>query len=148
MSTTPAFDEMMQLEQFIELVAHGISPVNAGIEVSWSPAKTKRMLADPEIAEMLAAARDRADGLIEKALFDCAARGNVSAIQMWLYNRQPDQWRDVKRIEVRSEHKVTVAAVESVKVGVLELIREHGVGAMQALNSGITDAEIVDTDDL
>jgi hypothetical protein len=68
-------------------------------------------------------------------------------MQMWLFNRRPDDWRDVKRIEIRSEQRIEVAAVESVKAGVIALIREQGVAAMQALDAGIIDAEIVDDDE-
>jgi hypothetical protein len=130
------FDDMVEIEQFIELVANGIHPVNAGIHVGWSPMKTKSKLSDPDFADMVSGACDRANATIEEALYAKAAAGNVSAIQMWLFNREPDRWRDVKRIEVRSEHKIEIGVVESVKVGVLDLLRSEGVGAMQALNQG------------
>jgi hypothetical protein len=64
---------------------------------------------------------------------------------LWLFNRAPERWRDVKRIEVRAEHKVSIGAVETVKAGVLQLLREQGVGAMQALESpDIIDADVIE----
>lgn len=143
------FDEMIAREQFIEQIAVGVAPVNAGIAVGWSPAHVRKLMKDDEFLDIIRGAQERANGTVEESLFNRAVAGNVAAMQMWLFNREPDRWRDVKRIEVRSEHRVTVAAVESVKSGVLELLREQGVGAMQALNSGeiIIDAEVVDGDE-
>jgi hypothetical protein len=142
------FEEMMHIEQFIEFVAHGVHPVNAGIQVGWSPAKTKAMMRDADFADMIQGATERANASVEEALYAKAVAGNVSAIQMWLFNREPDRWRDVKRIEVRSEHKVQIGMVESVKSGVLELLRGEGVEAIQALGAGdIIDGEVVDGDD-
>src|SRR3954470_11349202 len=136
---------MMAREQFIEQIACGVAPVNAGIAVGWSPAHVRKLMKDEEFLDIIRGAQERANGTVEESLFNRAVAGNVAAMQMWLFNREPDRWRDIKRIEVRSEHRVTVAAVESVKSGVLELLREQGVGAMQALNSGeIIDAEVVD----
>lgn len=143
--TVSTFDDMQAKETFLELVASGVPPVNAGIEVNWSPLHTKMVMRDPEFADVVMGALQRANASIEEALYNKARAGNVSAIQMWLFNREPDRWRDVKRIEVRSDTRVTVTSVESVKVGVLALLREQGVGAMQALEPGdIVDTEIVD----
>jgi hypothetical protein len=130
------FDEMLEAERFIELIAVGCHPVNAGIQVGWSPAKTKKQMKDAEFNDIVTGALERANATVEEALYAKAISGNVSAIQMWLFNREPDRWRDVKRIEVRSEHRVQVGMVESVKVGVLELLRTQGVGQMQALEAG------------
>jgi hypothetical protein len=139
------FDEMVEAERFLELVAVGVHPVNAGIEVGWSPAKTKAHMKEPEFADMVSGAIDRANASMEEALYQKGLSGNVSAMMLWLFNRAPDRWRDVKRIEVRSEHKVSVTAVESVKAGVLQLIREQGVGAMQALEDpGIIDGDVIE----
>jgi hypothetical protein len=136
------FEEMTAKEEFLTLIAQGVAPINAGIQVSWSPAKTRAMLRDAEFAEMVKDMQDCADGEIVQALFSRAKLGNVSAIQMWLFNRKPDEWRDVKRIEVRSEHKVQIGMVESTKAAVLDLLRDQGVGAMQALGPGtVIDVE-------
>lgn len=138
----------MLIEQFLELVAHGVHPVNAGIQVGWTPAKTKAMMRDAEFADLVSGATDRANATIEEALYVKAASGNVSAIQMWLFNREPERWRDVKRIEVRSDHRVQIGLVESVKTGVLELLNANGVEAMQALGTGeYIDVDVDEHDD-
>jgi len=134
------FDDIIQRELFFERIACGIHPVNAGIEAGWSPAQTKKKMAEPEFKELCEAALQRADASIEEALYAIASRGNLGAIQMWLYNRQPDRWRDVKRIEVRNDVTVSLGVVESVKRGAIELLREQGVGAMQAIGP-VVEAE-------
>lgn len=139
------FDDMVARETFVELVAAGVSPINAGIEVGWTPRQTKANLADPEFQELVDFAEQRLIGSMEQTLVAVAQRGNVAALTLFLFNRAPDRWRDVKRIEVKADIKVTQGMVEAVKTGALELLREHGVGALQALEAGdIEDAEIVE----
>lgn len=141
------FDQMVARERFVELVAQGVSPVNAGIEIGWSPSQTKKALRDEEFADIVAGSIERANASVEEALYARAIAGNVSAMQMWLFNREPDRWRDVRRIEVRSDHRVSITAVESVKAGVLQLLRETSVAEMQALEQGdIIDADVIDGD--
>jgi hypothetical protein len=52
-------------------------------------------------AEEEAAAEEEAHGQVEDALFQAAVSGNVTAIQVWLYNRRPERWKD------RRNHQVT-----------------------------------------
>lgn len=139
------FDDIIEREMFVELLAGGVCSVNAGIQVGWTPSQTKRNLSDPGFKELVEAALERADGSIEEALYAIAKRGNLGAIQMWLLNRQPDRWRDVKRIEIKNDVTVSVGMIEAVKRGALDLLREQGVMAMQALDSGeIIDAEVIE----
>jgi hypothetical protein len=142
------FDEMVAREEFIGMVANGISAVNAGVAVGWTPAHTRKLMRNEEFAEIVKGAQEQANGTVEEALYHRAVAGNVAAMQMWLFNREPDRWRDVRRIEVRSDTRISVVAVESVKAGVLELLRDQGASAMQALESGeIIDADVIDDGD-
>lgn len=49
---------------------------------------------DPDFAEEEQLAMARADDTVVSALFQAAKDGNVTAIQVWLYNRRPEEWRD------------------------------------------------------
>lgn len=40
-----------------------------------------------------------ATALVEDALHKAATEGNTTAIQVWLYNRQPKRWRDRRNAE-------------------------------------------------
>lgn len=136
------FNDIVERELFLELVTYG-TPVNlAGLEVGWTFRQTKRNLADPEFAELIEYAKIHRDDRIEKTLYTIAEKGNMPAIAMILLNRRADQFRDVKRIEVKSEHTVSIGIVHSVKQSVLELIQEHGVEALQ-LGSGL---DVIDAD--
>ena len=74
----------------------------------------------------------------------------MAAITMVLFNRRADRWRDVKRIEVRTDATATINSTESAKAAAIALLADRGVDAMQALNAGtldeIIDAELVDDD--
>lgn len=147
--TDALFGDIVERDLFVELVADGITPLNAGLEVGWTPRRTKRNMADPAFAEIVEAARARADGTIEKTLFEVAKKGNLGAIQMWLYNRRPNDWKDVKRIEVQSQSTVTIGVVGATKQAVLELMSEHGAQALQpggALDAPILDGEVIEDD--
>lgn len=125
------FDDIVERELFLELVASGTPAHLAGHEVGWTPRQTKRNIADPDFAELIGFARLRRDDGIEKVLYDVARKGNMNAIAMILLNRRADEFRDIKRIEVKNTHEVKGEIVHSVKQTVLELIAEHGVGNLQ-----------------
>lgn len=144
MSDVATFEGMMGRELFVELVASGVAPINAGIQVGWTPRQLKKELQDVDFKELVDAAGERLLGSIEETLIAVAKRGNVAAITLFLFNRAPDRWRDVKRIEIKNDLTVSVAMVNSVKQGALELLREQGVGAIQALEVQIIDAEVVE----
>src|SRR5688572_25121088 len=111
MSEDKLFDDMIERDLFLVAVAEGIPEINAGLEVGWTPHQTLRNLADADFAALVELSKTQADGIIEKILFDQAKKGNMSAIQMWLYNRQSSKWKDVKRIEVNQTHKIEVGVV-------------------------------------
>ncbi len=150
MSKDSDLRRIMEREQFLELVASGVRPLRAGIEVGWSPHKTRRELKDPDFAELVSLAEDQLIEDIEATLFAQAKRGNMTAIQMVLYNKRPDEWRDVKRIEIQHDTKVQIGVIHSVKAAAAELLREKGVAAVQQLVAGdsgqgeVVDAEIID----
>lgn len=127
------FDGMTAELRFFELVAGGCPPINAAIEVGWTPARLRVMMKSPEFMELLNDAEMQAIGKVENALFVRACMGNVTAMQFYLLNRDPDRWRDVKRIEVKSDSTINLGTVASVKAAVLDLLKEQGAEAMQAV---------------
>jgi hypothetical protein len=56
------------------------------------------MLADPEFAAAVDAAEMDANELVENSLFTQAVKGNTTAIQVWLYNRNPNRWKDQRNL--------------------------------------------------
>lgn len=143
--------EMEEKEQFLERVARGVPPMLAGHELRWHPKQVSALMADPEFMELVDAAIERSIDTIESVLHDKAKNGNMSAIMMVLYNRRPERWRDVKRIEVSQQTQVTVTHVEATKAAAVELLRANGAAVMQQLTPGpqtdIVDAEVVTDDD-
>lgn len=128
------FEEMTARQEFIDKVSCGTSEFNAGIEVGWTPAKIRTMTADPDFRELVTFARELADGNVEGTLYRLARiKGNMAAIQMWLFNRRPDRWKDVKRIEVHTDATVHIGVVHSVKAAALQLLGERSVADLQRL---------------
>lgn len=56
----------------------------------------------PAFGEDISAAEMEANDLVVDALYQAALAGNVVAIQVWLYNRCPDEWAD--RRQQKTEH--------------------------------------------
>jgi hypothetical protein len=114
------------------------------------PAKTKRYLADPSVAELVDAAGDLAVDGIERVLFAKANAGNMTAIQLVLFNRRPERWRDVKRVEINGNLRITADEAASQAAIVLEMLRNGDVSALQPggpldrLGPPIVDAEVIE----
>jgi len=119
-------------DAFLDAVANGVPPILAGVEVGWTPAKTKQKLKDKDFAELVSIHLDMSIDSVERALHKAAIGGNLGAMQMILYNRRPEAWRDVKRIEVKTETRLEVAVVTATaKELALALMREAGAGSAQ-----------------
>ena len=61
---------------------------------------TTHMKADKEFAEAVSDAELDAIGKVVNALHEAATSGNVTAIQVFLYNRDPVNWKDKRNIQL------------------------------------------------
>lgn len=127
------FTEITARDKFVDLVADGIPFRNAALEVGWTPRQMHQYLQDSEFREIVEDASARATETIEEVLYKKAKQGNSWAVQMWLYNRDSDRWRDLKRIEVKTEVHMRQDVVLAVKTSALDLLREVGVEVLQEL---------------
>lgn len=60
---------------------------------------------DPKFNKEVLDAEMDANELVESALFKAALGGNVTACQVWLYNRMPDRWKDKRNVGIKIEGK-------------------------------------------
>jgi len=56
-----------------------------------------------EFAKQVDLAEMEANERVEDALYQAALSGNVTAIQVWLYNRMPDTWADKRQVSGKLE---------------------------------------------
>lgn len=152
MSDALALAEAEQIEEWLRMIREGTPPILAGYEVGWLPAKTKKFLADRDVAELVEASADLAVDSVVKVLFDKARAGNMTAVQMILFNRRPQEWRDVKRVELRGEVRITADEAASQAAMVLAMLRQGAVSELQpggALDTygDVVDAEVVEGGD-
>jgi len=141
------YDLISEKERFLEAVSLGTPPVLAGIEVGWPPGRTKRELADKEFASLVLEARGLMLDSLEVKLYQMALNGNMTAMQMMLYNKRPEDWKDIKRIEVKTETTINVTEVAAAKQALVELIRSGGTKALQpggALDGDIEEGDVVE----
>jgi len=61
------------------------------------------MKKDKGFAEAVSEAESDAIGKVENALFEAATSGNVTAIQVYLYNRNPERWADRRSVRLAGE---------------------------------------------
>jgi hypothetical protein len=63
----------------------------------------RHMKDDKDFAQAVTEAEADAIGKIENALFEAAQSGNVTAIQVFLYNRDPKRWSDKRNVQLAGE---------------------------------------------
>ena len=136
--------EAAQMTRFFERVRMGCGPLNAAIEVGWSPRGLEKRTKDPDFADMLAVARERLLEDIEETVIAKARQGNVKCIQMVLYNQRADRWKDVRHIKMESSGQLDQTVVLSVKQAMVELLRDRG--SVAALQPAPVALEAIDVD--
>lgn len=78
---------------------------------------------DPEFAAAVEDAELDANEVVEDSLYQAAQAGNVVAMQVWLYNRMPDRWKDQRNLRaevsgpeggpIAVEHAISSAALRA-----------------------------------
>jgi hypothetical protein len=76
----------------------------------------------PAFAAEMSKAEAEANELVENALFQAAINGNVTAALAWLYSRDPERWRDMRKLDYG-------VPVDGLIVGPIVMIRPAGGGA-------------------
>jgi len=80
------------------------------------------MKADKEFAEAVSDAELDAIGKVVNALHEAAVRGNVTAIQVFLYNRDPVNWKDKRNIQLGGLDGGPVKVEHDAKGKLLEIL--------------------------
>ena len=83
-------------------------------------------------------APDHANEAIESALFQSALKGNVTAQQVWLYNRDPARWKDM-RAQRFVPDDATLASLEAIPTGDLRKILDAHTAVRDAHENGHAD---------
>lgn len=101
-----AFTEKKKHE-FLGLIENGTGIMQAckAVGVSYKSFHYQREV-DPEFADAFWESTRSRDDAVENALYQSALGGNVGAIAMWLFNRQPDRWRDKRQIQADIQAEV------------------------------------------
>jgi hypothetical protein len=124
--------ELTRTARFFELRMTGVEPALAALEVGWSLRQLRQKERDPYFGEIMVEITQGLVEAVEGVAVRKALAGNTEMIKLFLYNRSPDRWRDVRRI-VDERHDTPVEQIAaSVTAGVLAAIRESGVRSMQS----------------
>jgi len=88
-------------EIFLDLLRKGVRRTQACKKAGISrPTFNKYMNNNKKFAAEVAQAETDANELVEQAMFSSALKGNVTAQQVWLYNRDPEHWQDKRNIAI------------------------------------------------
>jgi hypothetical protein len=100
------------------------------------------MNADPKFAEEVERAEMEANETVENALFEAAQSGNVVAIQVWLYNRMPDRWKDKRAATaIAQAFAASGTELEAVRARAEGLSEEDFYAAMEGIHRRETGDE-------
>ena len=93
-------------DEYLDLLREGIRRGQAAQQVGVDPTTVQRhMQRYPSFAEEVSRAEILANEEVENALYTAAVSGNVTACQVWLYNRLPDAWADRRNIKAEISGK-------------------------------------------
>lgn len=137
--------ELVEKKAFLDELLQGKGPLPAGLSIGWSPLRIQQMLKDPEIVQLIAMIEEHKDQSVEAALYKAAITGNVTAQQVWLFNRKGNKWKDVKRVVHEGEVRIGAEVVHSVRQVALGLLESHGTKALQP--GGALDEIVIDLDE-
>jgi hypothetical protein len=85
---------------YIDLLRKGQRRFAAAKSLGISPRTiSKHIRRYPQFASAVLLAEVVACDKVENALYKQALKGNVKAIEIWLYNRSPDRWADKRSVE-------------------------------------------------
>ena len=87
-------------DEYLGLLREGTRRGQAAHHVGVNPSTVQRhMQRYPSFTEEVSQAEMLANEEVENALYTAAVSGNVTACQVWLYNRLPDTWADRRNIK-------------------------------------------------
>ena len=136
-----------QKMDFLERIAKGVRPLSAGLAVGWTPKRTREVLTEPGMAEIVRDAQEISIETLEEKVYKLAKKGNVSCLQLVLFCQASERgWRPAtQRVAISSQSTVRVEVVEAAKAATLAAISKHGVKALQVGGAlDVVDAEPLD----
>jgi len=96
--------DTIKKDEYLELLRQGHTRGHAASLVGIHRATVGiHMKKDRGFAEAVSEAESDAIGKVENALFEAAISGNVTAIQVYLYNRNPERWSDRRSVRLAGE---------------------------------------------
>lgn len=138
------YKSVTEFDAWLQSIADGTPPLNAGIEQGWTPKKINDLLKQPDIAELVYFAQMQADGVMVKAMFDQGKKGNMAAITTWLFNRQPHEWKDTRKVVVSGEGKVDTSTIVAAREAALALLGAASIEELQGIVETTADADHTD----
>ncbi len=100
------------------------------------------MKKDSGFAEAVSEAESDAIGKVENALFEAAISGNVTAIQVYLYNREPERWADRRNIRLAGEGGGPIEVKEiDAKAKLISIIAGMSARIREVENPQLTDGK-------
>lgn len=112
-------------ELFLDLMRKGVRRYHACKKVGISRTTLAKYINnnDKFAAEVVQAEMD-ANELVEQAMFKSAINGNVTAQQVWLYNRDPERWRDKRNVTIPQKTE-SDGFLEALAAKTREVWRDH-----------------------
>ena len=144
--------ETRALNRILARLREGCGPINAAIEVGWSPAKLERLKKDAEFRDLCELARTQMIEAVEEVVIKEAMTpgGSFQIKQLVLYNlgRERGWTPPTQRHQINKHTTIELSDAQRDAAAIRALIMDEGVpvAALQpggALD-GIQDAEIVD----
>ena len=143
--TDPGRDDITRRHSFVEHLARGYGTIHAGLAVGWSEYQIKSVMAEPEMASIIATIEEFKNDTVEYSILRSAQAGNVMAQKMWANAKMPERGWVEKRTHV-IEGQAQIDVIYSVKTALMDTLREQGsIAALHAASDDdVLEGEVVE----
>lgn len=110
-------------EAFLEGLRRGmrLSAAAEAVGVSWSTVRNYSKIYS-DFKTRMDEAEAQACDVVENALFEKAKSGNITAIELWLFNRNKNRWADRRNIQVTTSMGTEMKSKEEIVSELKEIL--------------------------
>ena len=135
MSVVAEYADPDEVLEFMTAIQGGAGHLTAAYAVNWTPAKLRKLMADPEFVAAINEAETMLIESIEEKAHKLALNGNTRMIEMVLFCKARDRgWQPpTQRVHHVTEGQVDINVVASVKEAIQASMKTGELAALPAV---------------
>lgn len=128
----------LERQAYLKLRSEGVGKLNAADGVGISDDTVRQYAKEyPEWDELDRTAASKANQHVENFLFKAAEKGNVAACCAWLYNKDPENWKDRRKPEMLPPGSIDIESLSPEELAAYHAICESAVARSRGSLNGV-----------